>query len=104
MTAAPALSSHFKFWFINFLGFYMWCIAECVVCGRCGQELVSLEPHTCPPGHALPPAPLSLASITLQSDPVVSHNNILNTNSPIQSVLWPTNCGNTIRLLASPCL
>lgn len=25
-------------------------IAEQVVCGRCSQALVSLEPHTCPPG------------------------------------------------------
>jgi DNA-directed RNA polymerase subunit M/transcription elongation factor TFIIS len=24
---------------------------ECAVCGRCGQALVSLEPHTCPPSY-----------------------------------------------------
>lgn len=31
---------------------------ECVVCGRCGQALVSLEPHTCPPHYvSLPNQP-----------------------------------------------
>ena len=71
----------------------MWCIAECVVCGRCGQELVSLEPHTCPPGHALLPAPPSLATITLQSDPVVSHT----TTPCFTQTVVSTNCVNTVR-------
>ena len=34
--------------------------SEHVVCGRCGQELVPLEPHTCPTSftsHAPSPAP-----------------------------------------------
>ena len=29
---------------------YKCSFAEQVVCGRCSQALVSLEPHTCPPG------------------------------------------------------
>merc|ERR1719232_1331241 len=48
---------------------------EHVVCGRCGHELVPLEPHTCPTSKPTPtslPTPASVAD----SGPVVSPSSI----------------------------
>ena len=47
-----------------------------MVCGRCGQGLVSLEPHTCPPSYVnlpnQPPQPAVSISLGNETGQVVS--------------------------------
>ena len=57
--------------------------SECVVCGRCGQALVSLEPHTCPPHYVSLPnqPPQPAVSISFGSEgQVVSLNSLASVN------------------------
>ena len=57
--------------------------SECVVCGRCGQALVSLEPHTCPPNYVNLPnqPPQPAVSISFSSEgQVVSLNSLASVN------------------------
>jgi len=72
---------------------------ECVVCGRCGQGLVSLEPHTCPPSYVnlpnQPPQPavsISLGNETGQVRHMISHD-----ESSILRRFKCTDCGKAFK-------
>ena len=64
-----------------FFKVYLSC-SECVVCGRCGAPLVSLEPHTCSPNYA----PRGAEHLAWRLDQALDPSNTLTTDAQVVRV------------------